>query len=255
MRTVWKNAMMYNPADTEIHQTAKHLQHLFEKRLARVVNKRFRKHSSSGVPADVNDQEKLEVARLVSKLSDDSLNLLLSTLHSQCPHAVVFPDETAPYDSLDRNTVTVELNLLDDTTFRQVAHFVHLKTSPPERLVATAAVANQAQTMKKQRKTVAKATKGKSKTTTKASTRKRKQPPKSISTNAPVLPTAVLTPQISSERQLTQGVILMNNPKVPGHSGISAPIPVTTQTPLQIAAAVATAAATAHVHKKMKLNT
>eukprot|EP00823_Brevimastigomonas_motovehiculus_P009365 TRINITY_DN902_c0_g1_i2.p1 TRINITY_DN902_c0_g1~~TRINITY_DN902_c0_g1_i2.p1 ORF type:complete len:215 (-),score=51.29 TRINITY_DN902_c0_g1_i2:319-939(-) len=140
VRLVWKNAMTYNRADSDIYHTAEKLGKLFEKRFNKLKTKPASSKKKSeakegGVVNQASKTDKLLFSRLVNSLSSDQLGQVVATIQHRCPNAL---------NEEDDDVLEIEINNLDAVTLGALNTFAQsmitesAKKKPPQKKEETA---------------------------------------------------------------------------------------------------------------------
>jgi len=118
VRLVWKNAMQYNRADSDIYRTAHNFSKTFEKKYTKLKKKmqknisKSRKRRKTGnadaaEPRTVTKADRVKFSQLVNQLSSEELGQLVDKIQRECPKALT---------EEENDEVEIEINHINDET-------------------------------------------------------------------------------------------------------------------------------------------
>lgn len=117
VRLVWKNAMTYNRADSDIYRTAQNFSKSFEKKFKKLktklakgkskTTKRRKTDTGSDDQKKVTKQDRVKFSQLVNQLSSEELGQLVDKIQRECPKALT---------EEENDEVEIEINNINDDT-------------------------------------------------------------------------------------------------------------------------------------------
>lgn len=114
VRLVWKNAMAYNRADSEIYKTAEELSNLFEKRFVKIKKTETPKRKKPDTKSEVketNRADRIKFSVLVNQLNSEQLGYVVGVIQRQCPGALNDDNE---------DEIEIEISKLEATTLLEL---------------------------------------------------------------------------------------------------------------------------------------